>query len=111
MSGSQIVSMNEQLRNQYRGQYSAYLAQTSELTSMQAEINRLQQQYAQEQAAQNQAQSGGATPANDGSAPVEPLKTQQVLQAEERGRLRRDTARVAFGSPRYGVGLNIPLGT
>jgi hypothetical protein len=108
MSGSQIVQFNQGFWAQARDRYSGFLAQDSEMSLLQQQIAALQQQYAAEQAAAAPAPSAGqeAAPAASQTAP-QPLPTPEP---EDRNRQRRDLTR-SFGVPRYGVGLNIPLGT
>ena len=88
--------------------WNSYFQQRSSMTSLDAQIAELTAQIA---TANNQPGAGGTgTP---GSPPPGGTPPQEVMQepAATRDRARRDIARVAFGSPRFGVGLNIPLGT
>lgn len=39
------------------------------------------------------------------------ISTRANSQSNDRSRVRRDRSRIAFGTPRFGVGINIPLGT
>jgi hypothetical protein len=93
---------------QLDGWWNSYFQQRSSMTSLDAQIAELTAQLA---TANNQPGAGGTgTP---GSPPPGGTPPQEVMQepAATRDRARRDIARVAFGSPRFGVGLNIPLGT
>lgn len=112
MSSSQIVQFNQGFWAQSKDRYSGFIAQDAEMSSLQQQIAAMQQQYAAEQAAaaaQSSSSSTGQAAAAQqtaDSAP-QPLPTPEP---DDRNRQRRDLTR-SFGVPRYGVGLNIPLGT
>ena len=90
MSGTQIGALNAQLRNQYRTQYESFLTMDQQIASLQEQIVAMQSQ-------------AGQPP--ESTSPSQPAETRNTQRADRR-RLQ-----VAFGSPRFGVGLNIPLGT
>jgi hypothetical protein len=109
MSGAAIGTMNSQLRAQNREMYSSFLSSDTGIGALDAQIAELTAQLA---TANNQPGAGGTgTPGSTPPGGTPP--PQEVMQepAATRDRARRDIARVAFGSPRFGVGLNIPLGT
>lgn len=107
------------LQDANRSAYSSFLAKQAELVEFGKTVAEAKKQYEQQQA-NTGGNTGGTTdggttppppPPPPDQPPPEPPAPQQVLQSEERGRVRRDISRVAFGNPRFGVGLNIPLGT
>ena len=108
------ASINEQMRAQNRQTYSSYLSSDTGISALDAQIAELTAQLA---TANNQPGAGGTgtpgSPPPGGTTPPGGTPPQEVMQepAATRDRARRDIARVAFGSPRFGVGLNIPLGT
>lgn len=54
---------------------------------------------------------GGIDGSYSGTGGYVPPTMPQIDQAEARNRVRRDAPRIAFAQPRFGVGINIPLGT
>ena len=106
MSGTQIGALNAQLRNQYRTQYESFLTMDQQIASLQQQIAAMQNQGSG-QPSNGTGTGGGGTPPpqTPPPSPAEPAETRNTQRADRR-RLQ-----VAFGSPRFGVGLNIPLGT
>lgn len=127
ISGSPSFQEIISWRNAARSKYSDFLSSAADLEKLNTQIQDLQTQYQKEQ---DKAKNDGdkptppptptpPPPAPEPPAPEppppEPPPTPEApavaAPAQDRNRSRRDIARVAFGNPRYGVGLNIPLGT
>jgi hypothetical protein len=110
----------EALLAQNKQFYNSIVAKAGSISALDQEISSLQTQLANELA--GGAATGGGSPTSGGGTTITPIEgpvdqidessfAQTEAQSNERSRLRRDRARIAFGTPRFGVGINIPLGT
>lgn len=127
LSGTQIGALNAQLRNQYRTQYQTYMSTGTELDVLREQIDAINAEL------ENGAGPGtgtgpgpgpgggptdeggiGGNPTDPNNPSGVPTKPSPRLQEEgrtaraDRPRLDRRRLNIAFGSPRVGVGVNIP---
>lgn len=110
------IAALESLRKANKATYATFIGSDGGISALDAQIATLQ---AQLQAELSAGQAAGGT-GQGGGTTVTPVTDDQIdqgsfaqteAQSNERSRLRRDRARIAFGAPRFGVGINIPLGT
>ena len=116
LKGGGIAAL-ESLRKANKATYATFIGSDGGVAALDSQIAALQAQLQAElsagQSTGNSAIQGAgnaATPVENGQADPGSL-AQSEAQSNERSRLRRDRARIAFGTPRFGVGINIPLGT
>ena len=128
---SGFVSYNPQNQSAYQTQldnwWNSYFQQGTNIDVLDREIADITTEI--ESGAGSGGTGGGGTPGDPGPGNGEldggdgiggsysgtggyvPPTMPQIDQTEARNRVRRDAPRIAFAQPRFGVGLNIPLGT